>query len=359
MVQQPGPRCAACPASPTAPDAPRRRRARQRPPWPRPRPKSTPPLIAASTRMLIPPSLQICAFPTALRYGLVPRRSDCRARASTLGLVRREREPERARAAAGSMPIASRTWLGCGHPRCTPSRSSTRFPGVRATSASCPSAAGEREVRVARQTWISVEYRVRHCGPHGIYQLVAQCCDLLRCARRGAPRRAHGRRSAWIAARRTVPDRNVASWPPHAATASTARLAEQERADTDRTAELVPGHGQRARAGLREVDRNKPTACTASVVKRDAVLSARLGQLLIGLTVPTSLFAHMAVTSATSSDDSSSFKCFDVQPACAVEGARSPRRRRGSLSQSAASSTAWCSTTKSERFAALPQGAAE
>ncbi len=71
-------------------------------------------------------------------------------------------------------------------------------------------------------------------------------------------------------------------------------------ADPERSADLVTGHGHRVQTAGGEVDRQLPEGLHGVGVERHAVAPrATAASSPTGCTVPTSLFAHMTVTSAT------------------------------------------------------------
>ena len=76
--------------------------------------------------------------------------------------------------------------------------------------------------------------------------------------------------------------------------------AEQQRADAVRAAELVAGHGQRGGAAAAKSTGTCADRLHRVGVERHAGSAASAASSATGWTVPTSLFAHIAVTSATS-----------------------------------------------------------
>ena len=89
-----------------------------------------------------------------------------------------------------------------------------------------------------------------------------------------------------------------------------------------------------------------PTACTASVCSGMPCRAATSASSRMGLTVPTSLFAHITLTRATSSGFSaiaaaSVSACTLPKPSTSSQLTRAPS---WSASHCAASCTAWCST---------------
>ena len=101
----------------------------------------------------------------------------------------------------------------------------------------------------------------------------------------------------------SVPERTSRSWPPPCSSGvqPTSR-AEQQRADAGRAAELVPG--RRSARRRREAAKSTgtwPTAWIASVWNGMPRSAASAASSATGCTVPTSLLAHIAVTTAISS----------------------------------------------------------
>ena len=117
-------------------------------------------------------------------------------------------------------------------------------------------------------------------------------------AGRASARRRRRSRRRWRARRSpamsSVPERTSRSCPPPCSSGVQRGLAaQQQRACAVRAAELVAGDGERVRAAGGEVDRQDPDGLHGVGVQRHPVLVGDLGELATGLTVPTSLLAHI------------------------------------------------------------------
>ena len=91
---------------------------------------------------------------------------------------------------------------------------------------------------------------------------------------------------------------------------------------------------------------NCPTACTASLCIGTPNSAATAASSAAGMTVPTSLLAHITDTSATSSwlRSTSRSASADTEPSAAV-GSQVTSAPSCSTSQFTESRTAWCSTS--------------
>jgi hypothetical protein len=111
-----------------------------------------------------------------------------------------------------------------------------------------------------------------------------------------------------------------------------------QRADAERPADLVPGHGHRVQAAGREVDRQLAERLHRVGVERHAVAGASAASSATGCTVPTSLLAHITVTSATEPGRSRArLERLRVHPAAASTGSHSTSAPSCSASHSTAS----------------------
>ena len=217
------------------------------------------------------------------------------------------REPQRRpRAARSSAPIASSTWRGLGDPGRAGRPGRALDAGrVEQEQQRVALAAGEGEVRVAGQPVdrVAVEDRVRAPRP-APGRPARRAAPPTRAANSGWPFDRHldrDREARRSPATSSVPERTSRSWPPPCSSGVHGDVAaEQQRADADRAAELVPG--QRS-ARRRRTRRSRPAPGRPPAPRRCATGCRRSAAIAAssptGCTVPTSLFAHITVTSAT------------------------------------------------------------
>ena len=312
--------------------------------------ESTPPLIAASTR--------ICdrsrSWPARPAGPGPPRRAAPRSAASTSAstLVWPNDNRSDPRALAGSAPIASSTCDGCATPAVQADPVEHSIP-LASNSISSESPSQPRKVKCAlpgsRAAPVApLSTTSSMLGQHAVDQPVAQRLHAARCwppARRSPPRRPRPspprrRHPVCRNGRRVPARRRAAAARSRCRGAAAAHRHRSGRRTCARPRSSPTVRWRRSRPG------SAPTAWTASLCIGTSNSAATAASSAIGMMVPTSLLAHMTETSATSSWCLQRFSQRGGRRPSRPRrsAARSPRRLRARRASCTASSTAWCST---------------